>query len=297
MSIVDTRTGFYHQDYVAVWVFLQRYLEGNITRFYTDYVYNQTEQLSHDIYYFLKEDGREREYCIEVKTGDTFINKNDKIGKALKEIYLYLQDNPSKRYSIYISKDFRRKISDCWNALSQLQATACRNTPENTTHLNLLKRLPQMRDLDPRPTPTKMKDFVARLELEQPCETACYAKLHNRGLESDIKDLIQDIGEILLGVDPEHSNNHQLQSYALTHEMIYITVMHSGTNDDVLPLYRDAIAKHFSLREQSAEAEPEEIRAKYNEFKRKLRQRDETAIAPEPESDSNTTEEIGVPNA
>lgn len=252
MSIQQTRAGFNHQDYVAVYVFLKEYLTGQLREFYVDYLYNESKQLSHDVYFKKDESETTIQHCIEVKTGDRFCTERELIGKALEEIYNFVLANPEAHYAIYISRDFRDNIATCWEALRFLQQALPlpRIGQTHRQKINYLKRLPHLNKL--MITDDNIREYISRLIIMNPSDMVEFSFDHNKGLEWDIAGLVQDLGRILT-VPLDTPRNRLIQPYDLTQELIYITSMYAGTNTDILPVYRRSIARFFSQVEQDVQ--------------------------------------------
>ncbi len=269
MSIQQTRQGFIFQDYVAIEVFLRRYLERTLREYYVDYLYDSKKEYSHDIRYVVQEGGDSLQHCIEVKTGDSFNEAREKIGKALKEIYEYLMQDKSATYSLYISKDFEKKIATCWEALRNLKLSPLvKISSDQKQKMDYLKKLPHMSKVVI--TEDNMKDFISRLEIENPSLDLEYSTSHMEGIEAVIAGLIHKVGTSILSVRLDIANNQLALPHQLTQEMVYITSVHAGTNINILPLYREAMAAYFSIANEEVTHKPAQIKTNQKEFEKAL---------------------------
>ena len=252
MSIQQTREGFNYQDYAAVYVFLEEYLKtsSKIKEFYTDYLYDRTGELSHDVFYLKTESDSLETLCIEVKTGETFCEDRRQIGGALCEIYKYLKANTDSRYSLLVSTPLKDAIRDYWRAIEDLQSglPLARITTDRRSKINLLKDLPELRDLTIGDD--DFRDYLARLILMNPTDRVKPSLMHDEGIELLIESLIRRLGTEILDIPLEPRNNPLAFPHSLTQELIYITAAYAGTGTNVLPIYRKAIKKFFGLVQQ-----------------------------------------------
>lgn len=295
MSIQQTRQGFVFQDYIAVEVFLRKYLdeEVDLREYYIDFLYNETAELSHDIQYLVEESGSVVQQCIEVKTGNRFHMENELIGKGLCEIYNYLSANTLATYKIYISKDFESNIARCWSALKLLQEglPLSRISALQRERMNYLKSLPHLNTL--RISDKQLKDFLSRLAIINPSPGVEYSETHALGLEMVISGLIHEVGTRILSIRLDVPRNVLAPPYQLTHELVYITSVYAGTNTDVLPLYRSAIARYFGYASESSQHDVPEIEHRAEKFERVLKVYEGLIEVPGQDSINESTE-IGV---
>jgi predicted transcriptional regulator with HTH domain len=296
MSIQQTRQGFTFQDYIAIEVFLRSYLKKTLRKYYIDYLYDEAKQLSHDIRYIVEENGTNVHRCIEVKTGQRFRTETELIGKALEEIYGYLMTNPGDTYQLFISKDFEGNILTCWEALKLLRdgLPLARLTANQRSRMDYLRGLPHMRDV--AATDIQMKDFLSRIELANPSLDIEFSPSHTKGVEVVISGLIHEVGNTILGVQLDIPRNQLALPHQLTQELIYITSIYAGTNEDVLPFYRKAIARFFSFAEQNFQPDVPALQATQKEFEKQLKEYEGLQEVTGQNSISETAE-IGVPSA
>lgn len=294
MSIQQTRTGFNFQDYVAVYVFLKEYLDKQIQEFYVDYLYNEADQLSHDIYYITSQSDIEKIFCIEVKTGDRFCTERELIGKALCEIYTFMQANAGSNYAVFLSKELKATIGDCWVALHDLKdRSLVRISSDSRQKINLIKTLPHLKELSINDD--DIRDYVSRLIIMNPSDDVVFSLSHDEGIELAIEGLIRKLGREILGVRLDTPRNPLIYPHNLTQDLIYVTAVNAGTNSDILPYYREAIAKFFSLAQQDVRPDTSTLERDQASFERELRIHEGLIEVPSQQSISGTSE-IGVPS-
>lgn len=294
MSIQQTRQGFVFQDYIAIEVFLRCYLEKTLREYYVDYLYDEGNQLSHDIRYVIEKDGADVQRCIEVKTGQRFRTETELIGKALEEIYHYLIANPAATYQLFISKDFEGNILTCWEALKLLRdgLPLTRITANQRGRMDYLRGLPHIRDTSVNDD--QMKDFLSRLEMANPSLDVEFSESHTKGIETVISGLIHEVGSTILGVRLDIPRNQLALPHQLTQELIYITSIYAGTNKDVLPYYRKAIARFFSFAKEDLQPDIAELQTTQEQFEKRLKEFEGLQEVTSQDSISESAE-IGVP--
>lgn len=234
-DIYYSRRGFIYQDKYVVYFYLKN-LKYKIEEFFADFPFN--EKISIDIRITYKE---KTEQLFEIKSGETFKNDFERIGKALKTLFKCGIQNTTEKYFI-VHPEFTEKIAKCWEKIIFLNTPRVVKTSEVKGALNWIidnLKLKALGDSD------RIYNFLQNIKIKLGYEDA-----KNNGIDGN-----DDLARLIISMLDECAKelkvtvpSFELPTELLMYELLHKVANYSGTGRDLNLEFESSIIKFFSKR-------------------------------------------------
>lgn len=238
-TIFLTRTGFFYQDKVAVYLFLLHFRQRDLKEFYIDYPLARQKSL--DIRLITK-DNIEKVY--EIKSGNTLKSNEDEILDAILDLYKYNNQNSGAKLYLLVSHGFKPAISHIWDALETLRGYKILNSERSKKVAEELFQ--KLNNREQTFTDSKgVHSFILQLDLDDPFSDSNTQVSENDPLIE--RHVLQQIDE-LCSVLKADSTKFEYPSDNLFQRFMFLCSTNAGNNKNMLPIFIDALIDYVSIR-------------------------------------------------